>query len=111
MYVVFRFLARLENLLTCKAAQLSHETLPTAHHASPQDAVDIHVDVKSKLSLAIHFGSFVGAESETVDAVTELREACTNQKVADIAGEDTGAGRMGILDFGKTLLIEVNNEL
>ena len=92
-------------------AQLSHETLPTAHHASPQDAVDIHTDVKSKLSLAIHFGSFVGSESETVDAVTELRESCTVHGVVDLDEVDAGAGRMGILDFGKTLLIEVNNEL
>ena len=89
---------------------MSHETLPTAHHASPQDAVDIHVDVKSKLSLAIHFGSFVGAESETVDAVTELRDTCAAHGVKYLDEKGRGAGGMGIIDFGKTLLIEVNNK-
>ena len=66
--------------------------------------------MKSKLSLAIHFGSFVGAESETIDAVVELREACRAHRVLNIEEMDDGAGRMGVLDFGKTLLIEVNNE-
>jgi N-acyl-phosphatidylethanolamine-hydrolysing phospholipase D len=45
------------------------------HHLSPEDAVKVHLDVKSKKSIAIHWGTFVLAD-EPLDAPPKrLKEA------------------------------------
>lgn len=44
--------------------QLHHEALTLATHATPDDAVCIHSDVKSKASLGMHFATFAGSEDE-----------------------------------------------
>lgn len=74
--------------------QLTHETVPSAYHASPSDAVSIHLDVRSRASLGCHFGTFVGATQETLEAMVELRRACDEAGVPNLRGEG-GEGEGG----------------
>ncbi|GAA5870872.1 hypothetical protein JCM1840_002714 [Sporobolomyces johnsonii] len=87
---------------------LHHENITSALHGSPTDAVDIHLDVKSRNSIGIHFGTFIGAESEALEAVIELNEAIEDAgvKYLDDPNEDE-KGRMGITDVGETWCVEV----
>ena len=41
-------------------------------HTSPEEAVKIHLDVKSRLSIATHFGTFPLADDGQYDPVEEL---------------------------------------
>ncbi|GAA5960770.1 hypothetical protein JCM21900_006867 [Sporobolomyces salmonicolor] len=83
--------------------RLQHENITSALHGSPADAVNIHLDVKSRNSVGIHFGTFIGAESEALEAVIELNEAIEDAGVRylDDPNEDE-KGRMGITDVGET---------
>src|SRR6202012_3025795 len=86
--------------------RLSHHDFPAAHHASPADAIAIHLDVKSRNSIGIHFGTFVGSENESYEAMVEFAQACDNQSVAsfDRQTEDE-RGRAGLLDIGASLAV------
>ncbi|KAH7374179.1 Metallo-hydrolase/oxidoreductase, partial [Cadophora sp. MPI-SDFR-AT-0126] len=55
--------------------RLSHKDIPSALHASPADAMDIHVDVRSRNSVGVHFGTFVGSENESLEPILEFEEA------------------------------------
>jgi N-acyl-phosphatidylethanolamine-hydrolysing phospholipase D len=110
--------------------QLSHENIPSALHGSPTDAVSIHLDVKSRNTVGmslppslpfsyfgysrpshagIHFGTFIGAEAESLEAVIELQEACEAAGVGslDDAGVEREKGRMGVIDIGETIVVEI----
>lgn len=88
--------------------RLNHEDVPGTFHASPKDAVDIHVDVKSRNSVAVHFGTFVGSESETQEAVIEFSEACAEKGVKGLgSGEVSERGRAGVLDIGESVVVEI----
>jgi L-ascorbate metabolism protein UlaG (beta-lactamase superfamily) len=88
--------------------RLSHQDFPAAHHASPADAIAIHLDVKSRNTIAIHFGTFVGSENESYEAMIELAQACDSRSVAslDSTGDDEH-GRAGILDIGDSLAVHI----
>ena len=89
--------------------RLSHQDIPTALHASPADAMAIHLDVKSRNSVGVHFGTFVGSESETYEATTELAQACEKLSVAGLDdSEETQNenGHAGILDIGDSLAVQ-----
>jgi len=47
-------------------------------HVDPAEAVQIHVDVKSKKSVAIHWGTFALANEYYLEPKTKLREALDN---------------------------------
>ena len=88
--------------------RLNHEDVPAMFHASPKDAVDIHVDVRSRNSVAVHFGTFVGSADETVEAVVEFAEARENAGVAELdAPEEGEKGRAGILDVGGSITVTI----
>ncbi|KAK4705420.1 N-acyl-phosphatidylethanolamine-hydrolyzing phospholipase D, partial [Phenoliferia sp. Uapishka_3] len=88
--------------------RLSHETVPSNYHGTPSDAVSIHLDVKSKNSIGIHFGTFIGAEAESLEAVIGLKEACEDAGLRDLDDGGEGPhGRMGVLDQGKSWRVKV----
>ncbi|KAG9004387.1 hypothetical protein FRB94_002405 [Tulasnella sp. JGI-2019a] len=102
--------------LSWAGLRLTHETVPSAFHASPSDAVSIHFDVRSNISLGIHFGTFVGATQETLEALVELKRACDDTGVPNLHYQDDGEegegesgetkdltkGRMGTINLGET---------
>lgn len=55
----------------------------------------------------MHFGTFIGAESESLEAIIELAEAVEDAgvKTLDDPNEDE-MGRMGVIDVGETWCTE-----
>ncbi|GAA5918083.1 hypothetical protein JCM6882_004985 [Rhodosporidiobolus microsporus] len=92
--------------------RLHHENISSALHGSPTDAVDIHLDVRSRNTIGMHFGTFIGSESEALEAIIELNEACEEAgvKALDDPNEDE-MGRMGVIDIGETWCCEIQNLL
>ncbi|GAA5959258.1 hypothetical protein JCM8115_000053 [Rhodotorula mucilaginosa] len=89
--------------------RLHHENISSAVHGCPADAVDIHLDVRSRNSIGMHFGTFIGAESESLEAIIELAEAVEDAgvKTLDDPNEDE-MGRMGVIDVGETWCTEIH---
>ncbi|GAA5833508.1 hypothetical protein JCM9279_001546 [Rhodotorula babjevae] len=92
--------------------RLHHENISSALHGSPADAVDIHLDVRSRNTIGVHFGTFIGSESESLEAIIELQEAVEEAgvKTLDDPNEDE-MGRMGVIDIGETWCSEIHNLL
>ena len=88
--------------------RLSHHDLPSTLHGSPTDAVAIHADVKSRNTVGIHFGTFVGSENETYEAIIEFGEACEQSGVRSLEEPLKGEqGSAGTLDIGGSLAVEI----
>jgi N-acyl-phosphatidylethanolamine-hydrolysing phospholipase D len=88
--------------------RLLHNDLPATLHCSPTDAVAIHQDVKSRNTVGIHFGTFVGSENETYEAMIEFGEACDDRGVRSLDDRVEGEqGHAGTLDIGGSLAVEV----
>lgn len=88
--------------------RLSHNDIPSALHASPVDAIDIHNDVSSKNTVAIHFGTFVGSENESLEAVMEFEEGRNVRGVISLDDQVAeGRGRAGIVDIGGSVAVEI----
>jgi len=99
------------SFLSWAGLRLAHETTPSAFHASPADAVAIHLDVRSRNSIGIHFGTFVGAMQETLEAMIELKGACLEEQIGGLFDDDEeegekeiyeSKGRMGVVNLGQT---------
>lgn len=89
--------------------RLSHQDMPSAFHGTPKDAVDIHNDVQSRNTIAMHWGTFVGTTSESYEALTDFKEACDNAGIKSIEDFSAGkSGRAGTLDYGASLAVEVD---
>jgi L-ascorbate metabolism protein UlaG (beta-lactamase superfamily) len=52
-------------------------------HCSPAEAVMIHKDVRSKKSIATHFGTFMLGDENPDDAVKDLRNALALEKIPE----------------------------
>lgn len=97
--------------------RLSHHDIPAALHASPTDAADMHIAVKARNTIAVHFGTFVGSDNETVEAVVELADACDARGIrwldeekgtgGTVASEEEDKGTAGVLDIGESLVVDV----
>ena len=88
--------------------RLSHHDFPAAHHASPADAIAIHLDVKSRNTVGVHFGTFVGSENESYEAMIELAQACESRSVAGLDSQtEDDEDRAGILDIGDSLAVQI----
>jgi N-acyl-phosphatidylethanolamine-hydrolysing phospholipase D len=95
--------------------RLGHDEIPSALHASPADALDIHGDVKSRHSVGVHFGTWVGSVNESLEAVVEFEIAREKRGVGMLDDKDTGEkmgekGRAGILDIGGSFAVEIQAE-
>ena len=89
--------------------RLNHEDVPATFHASPKDAADIHLDVGSRNSVAVHFGTFVGSENETHEAVIEFAEACDERGIGDPVVEEGASkkGWAGVLNIGESIVVDI----
>lgn len=88
--------------------RLSHHDIPSALHCSPADAIEIHKDVKSKNTIGIHFGTFIGSENESYDAMIEFCEAGDEAEVVRLDGDKASSnGRAGTLDLGGSFAVVV----
>ncbi len=66
-------------------------------HCSPEEAVQIHRDIQSQQSLAIHFGTFPLADDGETEPVTDLQRALNAQNIP--------AGQFRALKNGGSLVI------
>ncbi|EPE25916.1 Metallo-hydrolase/oxidoreductase [Glarea lozoyensis ATCC 20868] len=88
--------------------RLSHHQIPQTFHASPKDAVCIHRDVRSRCSVGVHFGTFVGSENESLEAVIEFEEAGREVGAGRIGEEgEFEGGRLGTVDIGGSVVVEL----
>ncbi|KAH8778032.1 Metallo-hydrolase/oxidoreductase [Hyaloscypha finlandica] len=89
--------------------RLSHDNIPSALHSTPADAINIHNDVLSRNTVVVHFGTFVGSENESLEAVIEFTKRRESQDVLSLdkpAAE--GRSRAGILNIGGSIIVEIN---
>lgn len=89
--------------------RLSHQHIPASFHASPADAIEIHRDVRSRNTVGVHFGTFIGSENESYEAIIEFDEAREGQGIQrfDDLSEGSENGRVGTLDIGGSIAIEI----
>ena len=88
--------------------RLSHNDIPSTLHGSPTDAVAIHKDVKSLNTVGVHFGTFIGSEDESHEAIIEFSEACERNGVRVLEDLEQGEhGRAGTLDIGGSLIVKI----
>ncbi|POW03286.1 hypothetical protein PSTT_11215 [Puccinia striiformis] len=52
--------------------RISDPNFLVVHHASPEDAIRMHMDVQSKHTIGIHHSCFIGSDLESVEALVEL---------------------------------------
>jgi L-ascorbate metabolism protein UlaG (beta-lactamase superfamily) len=52
-------------------------------HVSPEESVKIHTDLKSPLSVAMHFGTFPLADDGSDDPVRDLKNAIDERRIPD----------------------------
>ncbi|KFY05026.1 hypothetical protein O988_00320 [Pseudogymnoascus sp. VKM F-3808] len=83
--------------------RLSYIDIPSALHVAPADAINIHKDVLSQNTVAIHFGTFVGSK---IIAFNKGRQDQGVEELDDTLGGERG--RAGILDIGGSLAVEVD---
>jgi N-acyl-phosphatidylethanolamine-hydrolysing phospholipase D len=96
-------------------------------HATPAQALQMHVDLRARHSLAMHFATFAGSDHEALEPIVELEQARRAMEMvtgaADHQGsEDEGEGErqgvvsvgdwwmeggMGIIDVGETAVVHV----
>ena len=100
-------------------------------HATPAQALQMHVDLRARHSLAMHFATFAGSDYEALEPIVELEQAKrAMEMVTGAAGrqgrkdEDEGEGDgdgervvsvgdwwveggMGVIDIGETAVVPV----
>jgi L-ascorbate metabolism protein UlaG (beta-lactamase superfamily) len=74
----------------------------SGQHSSPEDSLAMHSDVKSKKSIAMHYGTFRGAFSAQYEPVTEPVERW--KKGAEAAGLQWGR-EVDVCDVGGTVVV------
>lgn len=86
--------------LTCAAGTASVSMVSTAEAPHNPDSPFLNWT-------GMHFGTFIGAESESLEAIIELAEAIEDAgvKPLDDPNEDE-LGRMGVIDVGETWCTE-----
>ena len=56
--------------------------------------------------VGIHFGTFIGAESESLEAIIELQQAVEDAGVKRLEDpNEDEKGRMGVVDLGETYCV------
>lgn len=88
--------------------RLSHKDIPAALHAGPADAIDIHGDILSCNTVAVHFGTFIGSANESIESILEFEEARENKGVLHLDQQAVdGRSRAGILDIGGSIAVDI----
>ncbi|KAH7379186.1 beta-lactamase superfamily domain-containing protein [Phaeosphaeria sp. MPI-PUGE-AT-0046c] len=74
----------------------------SGQHSSPEDSLAIHKDLRSKRSIAMHYGTFRGAFSAQYEPVTEPAERW--KKAAEAEGLDWDS-EIGLCDIGGSIVV------
>lgn len=74
----------------------------SSQHASPDDSVAIHKDVRSKKSIGMHYGTFRGQFSASFEPVTEPPQRF--KKAAEAEGLQWGE-EVSLCDVGETVVV------
>lgn len=79
------------------------------------------------MTTGVHFGTFIGAENESLEAIIELNAACDEAGILRLEDDDDEVarggvkkesnhrvdfhdkGRMGVVDLGETIVIEIED--
>ena len=109
-------------------SQLIHspDSFLTSMHATPAQALQMHVDLRARHSLAMHFATFAGSDHEALEPIVELEQAkramgmvtgaADRQGSKDEEGERKAVvtvgdwwieSGMGIIDVGETAVVHV----
>lgn len=87
--------------------RLHHHEIPAWNHCSPADALLIHKDVRSLNTVAIHFGTFVGSQNESDEALDELYAAIDGQGLGTLEAESAmSTSRVGAVNIGQSFVVE-----
>jgi len=70
-----------------------------SHHMSPKEAVQTHVDIKSKKSFAMHWGTFVFTDEHVLAPPKDLLKATTSQGVNNFAVSKLGQSFIALPDL------------
>lgn len=93
-------------------------------HATPAQALQMHVDLRARHSLAMHFATFAGSDYEALEPIVELEQAKRAMEMVTGAADRQGSeddegegvvsvgdwwmeGGMGIIDVGETAVVHV----
>ncbi|TFK51804.1 hypothetical protein OE88DRAFT_1658433 [Heliocybe sulcata] len=100
------------SFISSAGLELTTDALTLSHHATPSDALCIHTDLQARHSIAMHFATFVGSDTEGRKAVESLYEA---KKKLHTQAESKGKqervglwweeGGFGIVDIGETFVV------
>jgi L-ascorbate metabolism protein UlaG (beta-lactamase superfamily) len=63
-------------------------------HMNPADAVQAHLDLESKLSMAIHFGTFRLTDEGIDDPVKQLHESLAARNLNNFIALDHGQSKL-----------------
>ncbi|KAI9435417.1 Metallo-hydrolase/oxidoreductase [Lactarius indigo] len=93
----------------------TRDSIFTSYHATPAHALRMHVALRARHSLAMHFATFAGSDVEALDPIVELEQAKREMAmtppaedgVADIVGDWWAEGGMGVIDVGETATVNV----
>ncbi|KAI0061252.1 Metallo-hydrolase/oxidoreductase [Artomyces pyxidatus] len=86
------------------------ESLLTALHATPAQALRMHSALRSRHTLAMHFATFAGSDIEAFDPIVELEHAkleLGKEGETGAVGEWWEEGGMGVIDIGETAVVAV----
>jgi N-acyl-phosphatidylethanolamine-hydrolysing phospholipase D len=86
-----------------------HNNIPSALHLTLIDAINIHNDVLLRNTVAVHFGTFIGLENESLEAIIEFTKRRESQDVLSLDELVVeGRGRASILNIGESIAVEIN---
>lgn len=76
-------------------------------HLSPEDAVCVHRDVRSRQSIGMHWGTFRLTDEDVDEPPRRLRAAMelAGKEVAGREGGEEEIGRFGVMSIGETILV------
>jgi N-acyl-phosphatidylethanolamine-hydrolysing phospholipase D len=107
----------------------ARDSVLTAFHATPAQALRMHIALRSRHTLAMHFATFAGSDVEALDPILELEQAKREMMMLSLGGagaDDSSAddvrrmtttaavvgdwsveGGMGVIDVGETAIVHV----
>ncbi|KAI9461912.1 Metallo-hydrolase/oxidoreductase [Lactarius psammicola] len=77
----------------------TRESVLTSYHATPAHALRMHVALRARHSLAMHFATFAGSDVEALDPIVELEQA-KREMMALSTGGAAREGEDGAVDDG-----------
>ena len=89
--------------------QLDHQRLTSSVHCTPEDAVEIHRTMNSRISVGIHWGTFATSR-QVGETIRDLETSCRGAKVGfrglDQIQEETCSEKgFAVVDIGRLLML------